>query len=200
MEYRSLLVVLRVKVGIVATILRLLRLIVWWLTLGRRLLELLPLSVTTGHSWLHRIHLLVYRLLALVHLLLLIASAHWVLHTTHWVHILGWLLLDFERIVNLIVVQHVEYDFHIVFPNVFLLNNILNLESIDTHILSFSNQLLLKHRLVIVKLLLWVYFLTQAKLCSYLFSFFFFCRVWLNVALLKEVGKLERNFLQCLFG
>lgn len=46
---------------------------------------------------------------------------------------------------NRVVVQHVEYDLHVIFPNVFLLNNILNLESVDAHVLSFTNQLLLEH-------------------------------------------------------
>lgn len=143
----------------------------------------------------HRIHLHVLLILLLgvsTHLHLLLrhaAKLPW--HTTHG-H-----LLHLQRINKVGFIQHIKNNLHIILPNATLLNDILHLEGINTHLLRLSNELFLQDALMHIQIFLRINLLPQAQLCLNLLPLIFLRRSRLNVSLLKEVNKLPRNLLEC---
>lgn len=155
----------------------------------------------------HRVHLLVAWLCHAVHVLellvlleLLLGAGRLVLHAAHIIEI--WLLLllalHFQGVMDGFVVEHIQNDLHIVFPDALFFDDVLHLEGVNTHTLCLANQLLLEHRLVEVELLLWVDLLPETELRGDLFPLFFLGWAWLDVALLEVVSQLERYLLKCL--
>lgn len=114
-----------------------------------------------------------------------------------WVHAAGtWLRSLLQWVDHLRIVQHIKDDLHVVFPNILLLDDVLDLEGVDAHVLGLVDQCLFQHRLVQVQLLVRVHLLPQTQLSLDLLSLLLLGWSRLNIALLEVVSQLVRYLLK----
>ena len=107
--------------------------------------------------------------------------------------------MDLERVNECWIVDSVKNDVEVLLEDALLLENVLNLEDVKTHVLAFIKHLLLETLSVLIKLLIWVYFASQRKLSLNLLSVILFSWLREDVPLLEVISELSRDFLKCLF-